>query len=266
MRSRRMKRSPTQPTVSAAPSPKIRPVRAPRSMAPSTCQWSLRYQTRSWLMSIGLSILPRGSAFQPPPRKPLIRRRSCFDVCSPYFAVLLKEVHMIRVAAVPCLFLPAGFLGGRAMAVDAGRRRSDGPADTRGARRRSSEISMAVIRMAVGMLAGFSMSRVSVPGSCHLAPSGVPARSEPPVLLARVATGFGDDDVVELFDPGWVLLRTNLDGNRPRLLLRLRRVRRVVAVPFAAGALSVRPGRLRRGRVPVCAARRSTNAPAPSPP
>ena len=53
MRSRRMKRSPTQPTASAAPSPKIRPVRAPRrSMAPSTCQWSLRYQTRSWLMSI----------------------------------------------------------------------------------------------------------------------------------------------------------------------------------------------------------------------
>ena len=53
MHSRRMKRSPTQPTVSAAPSPKIRPVTAPRSMAPSTCQWTLRYQMWSWLMSIG---------------------------------------------------------------------------------------------------------------------------------------------------------------------------------------------------------------------
>ena len=28
-------------------------VRAPSSMAPSTCQWSLRYQMRSWLMSVG---------------------------------------------------------------------------------------------------------------------------------------------------------------------------------------------------------------------
>ena len=48
------------------------------------------------------------------------------------------------------------------------------------------EISMAVIKMAVGVRAGFSMSRVSLPGSCHLAPSGVPARSEPAVLLTRV--------------------------------------------------------------------------------
>ena len=39
--------TPTQPTVSAAPSPKIRPVRAPSSMALSTCQGSLRYQMRS---------------------------------------------------------------------------------------------------------------------------------------------------------------------------------------------------------------------------
>lgn len=112
------------------------------------------------------------------------------------------------------------------------------------------EISMAVIRMAVRVRAGFSMSRVSVPGSCHLAPSGVSARWALPVLLARVVTGFGDDDVVELFDAGWVLLRTNLHANRAWLLLRLPRVRcvprRVVAVPLAAGALSVRPGRLRR--------------------